>query len=90
MKALLIVGVLALASLSAAQGTQTFVGMITDDMCATKDGHASMRMGPTDAECTTACVAAHGAEYRLKLPADMPLPLMAPSTCWLTARASTR
>ena len=24
-----------------------------------------MRMGPTDAECTTACVAAHGAEYVL-------------------------
>jgi type 1 fimbria pilin len=76
MKPLLIVSVLALASLSsafapglrrdrAAQGTQTFVGMITDDMCATKDGHATMRMGPTDAECTTACVAAHGADYVL-------------------------
>ena len=64
MKPLLIVSVLALASLSAAQGTQTFVGTITDDMCA-KDGHATMRMGPTDAECTTACVAAHGAEYVL-------------------------
>ena len=63
---LLVVSVLALASLSAAQGrTQTFVGTITDDMCATKDGHATMRMGPTDAECTTACVAAHGAEYVL-------------------------
>ena len=60
---LLIVSVLGLASL-AAQGTQTFVGTITDDMCA-KEGHASMRMGPTDAECTTACVAAHGAEYVL-------------------------
>ena len=34
MKALLIVSVLGLASLSAAQSTQTFVGMITDDMCA--------------------------------------------------------
>jgi hypothetical protein len=33
-------------------------------MCA-KDGHATMRMGPTDAECTTACIAAHGAEYVL-------------------------
>jgi len=60
---LLIVSVLGLASL-AAQGTQTFVGTITDDMCA-KEGHASMRMGPTDAECTIACVAAHGAEYVL-------------------------
>jgi hypothetical protein len=64
MKPLLIVSVLALASLSAAQGKQTFVGTITDNMCA-QDGHATMRMGPTDAECTTACVAAHGAEYVL-------------------------
>jgi hypothetical protein len=48
----------------AAQGQQTFVGTITDEMCA-KEGHASMRMGPTDAECTIACVAAHGAEYVL-------------------------
>lgn len=66
MKALLIASVLALASISApaAQKPQAFVGTITDDMCA-KEGHASMRMGPTDAECTTACVAAHGAEYVL-------------------------
>jgi hypothetical protein len=65
-KALLIVGVLALVSVRApaAQKPQTFVGTITDDMCAT-EGHAAMRMGPTDAECTTACVAAHGAEYVL-------------------------
>jgi hypothetical protein len=64
MKPLLIVSVFALASLSAAQGKQTFVGVITDDMCA-KDGHETMRMGPNDAECTKACVAAHGAEYVL-------------------------
>jgi hypothetical protein len=72
-KALLIVGVLGLTSSVtpgahaplAAQSQQTFVGTITDDMCATKDGHATMRMGPTDAECTKACVAAHGAEYVL-------------------------
>lgn len=63
-KAPLIASLLGLASLSAQQKTQTFVGTITDDMCA-KEGHASMRMGPTDAECTTACVAAHGAEYVL-------------------------
>ena len=51
---------------ASAQSTQTFVGTITDDMCATaKGGHATMRMGPTDAECTKACVAAHGAEYVL-------------------------
>jgi hypothetical protein len=33
-------------------------------MCA-EAGHASMRMGPTDAECTVACVDAHGALYVL-------------------------
>jgi hypothetical protein len=62
-KPLLIVSALGVASLSAAQST-SFVGVITDDMCA-KDGHATMRMGPTDAECTTACIAAHGADYVL-------------------------
>jgi hypothetical protein len=33
-------------------------------MCATA-GHAQMRMGPTDAECTIACVRAHDAKYVL-------------------------
>jgi len=53
------------AVLSAAPRKQTFTGVITDDMCATKAGHAAMRMGPTDAECTVACVEAHGAQYVL-------------------------
>jgi hypothetical protein len=57
-------GLLALASLSAAPASQTFTGTISDDMCATA-GHSSMRMGPTDAECTKACVALHGAAYVL-------------------------
>ena len=56
---------LALATLSAASAKHTFVGVITDDMCATKAGHATMRMGSTDAECTIACVDAHGAQYVL-------------------------
>jgi hypothetical protein len=60
----LIVSALALATLSAAQGKQTFVGTITDNMCA-KDGHARMRMGPTDAACTVACVKAHDASFVL-------------------------
>ncbi len=60
----LLVGVLAVAGLSAGQGAQTFTGIITDDMCATA-GHAQMRMGPTDAECTVACVIAHDAKYVL-------------------------
>ena len=60
----LISSLLAVAALSAAQGKQTFTGIITDNMCA-KEGHARMRMGPTDAECTTACVSIHGATYVL-------------------------
>jgi hypothetical protein len=55
---------LAVASLSAAQGKQTFTGTITDNMCA-RGGHAQMRMGPTDAECTIACIRAHDALYVL-------------------------
>ena len=54
----------AAAALSAAPAPQTFTGIITDDMCAAGD-HAHMRMGPTDADCTRACVAAHGASYVL-------------------------
>ena len=56
--------VAAAASLSAAPAPTTTIGIITDDMCAA-GGHATMRMGPTDAECTKACVAAHGAAYVL-------------------------
>jgi hypothetical protein len=52
------------ATLSTAQGVQTFTGIITDDICA-KGGHAQMRMGPTDAECTIACISAHDAAYVL-------------------------
>lgn len=60
----LISSVLAAVALSAAPGTQTFTGTIADDICA-KGGHAQMRMGPTDAECTVACIDAHGAAYVL-------------------------
>jgi len=59
-----IVVVLALAAMSAVQGTRTFTGVITDSMCSTAD-HASMRMGPTDAECVTACISEHDATYVL-------------------------
>jgi hypothetical protein len=52
-------------SLAAAPATQTFVGIIIDDMCA-NTGHAAMRMGPTDAECTAACVSIHDAAYVLQ------------------------
>jgi len=61
----LIVVLLALASLSAAQTRRTFTGIITDEMCAGV-GHARMRMGPTDAECTAACVISHDTKYVLE------------------------
>ena len=60
----LLAGLLAVTGLSAAQGPQTFTGIITDDMCA-KAGHAQMRMGPTDADCVKACIVSHGAMYVL-------------------------
>ena len=65
MQRVLLIG-LAAASLSAAQAakTQTFVGTITDSMCEKAD-HSRMQMGPTDADCVKACVAAHGATYVL-------------------------
>ena len=55
---------LAFAAVSPAPAAETFTGTITDDMCALA-GHASMRMGPTDADCTRACVSLHGASYVL-------------------------
>jgi hypothetical protein len=60
----LLSSLLAATVLSAAAGKQTFTGIITDNMCA-KAGHAAMRMGPTDAECTVACISVHGATYVL-------------------------
>ena len=60
----LIWSLLAVAALSAAQDTRTFTGIIADDLCA-KAGHSQMQMGPTDAECTIACISAHGATYVL-------------------------
>ena len=65
----LIFGFVVVASLSAApggqtQGTQTFIGTITDSVCANAN-HSSMQMGPTDAECVIACIDAHGATYVL-------------------------
>jgi hypothetical protein len=56
--------VLVLAGVSAAQRTQTFTGVITDSMCATAD-HSQMQMGPTNADCVTACISEHGATYVL-------------------------
>ena len=52
------------SALIAGPASQTFTGTITDSMCAKAD-HAGMRMGPTDAECTKACIDVHGATYVL-------------------------
>lgn len=60
----LLVAASASASASAPPATQTFTGTISDSLCA-MGGHRQMRMGPTDADCTDACVSAHGALYVL-------------------------
>jgi len=60
----LILSLLAIAALAEAQGRQTFTGIITDSMCARAD-HSRMQMGPTDAECTLACISEHDATYIL-------------------------
>lgn len=60
---ILLFGVL-VAALAAGQGKRAFTGVITDSMCENGD-HSRMKMGPTDAECTIACVNAHGASYVL-------------------------
>jgi hypothetical protein len=59
-----LLAIAAIAALAAAAGKQTFTGVITDNMCDNGD-HSHMRMGDTDAECTVACVMAHGALYVL-------------------------
>jgi hypothetical protein len=64
MKSALVAGLLAIVALPAAQTAKTFAGTISDDVCAKAD-HTQMQMGSTDAECTTACVSAHGAAYVL-------------------------
>jgi hypothetical protein len=61
---LLILTLLAFGLLTAAPEKQTFTGVVTDSMCPTGD-HSGMRMGPTDAECTIACVMEHGAQFVL-------------------------
>lgn len=60
----LLLSLIVVTTLLASQAAQTFTGTIADDICA-RDGHAQMAMGPTDGECATACVYAHGALYVL-------------------------
>ena len=60
----LILSLVATALLAVAADQHTFTGVITDSMCARAD-HSHMQMGPTDAECTIACVQIHDASYVL-------------------------
>ena len=59
-----LVGLLGLTTLSPASASETFTGTISDGICAL-DGHASMRMGPTDEDCARACVDAHDCQFVL-------------------------
>jgi len=61
---LVFLGLLVIAALAATPDKRKFTGVITDSMCAQAD-HSHMQMGPTDAECTTACVSIHDAAYVL-------------------------
>ena len=61
MRALLLaVGLVGGVATLAQPARQTFTGTVTDSMCEKAD-HSHMRMGPTDAECTMACVEEHDA-----------------------------
>jgi hypothetical protein len=60
----LIVNLLAIAALAAPPAPQSFKGTITDSMCLKAD-HSQMQMGPTDAQCTVACIKEHDATYVL-------------------------
>ena len=56
--------VLLAGTLASPRAQQTFTGIITDEVCG-PNGHAGMRMGPTDAECTRLCVMLHDSAYVL-------------------------
>jgi hypothetical protein len=64
MKRLIVSLVLIAALAGAASAQQKFTGVISDSMCASGD-HSKMKMGSNDAECTIACVDAHGALFVL-------------------------
>ena len=55
---------LAVTALAATPGKQTFTGVVTDSMCP-RGNHKEMQMGPTDAECTLACIREHAAQFVL-------------------------
>ena len=60
---ILILALVVVVALTIAPPSHSYVGKITDSMCATAD-HDQVRKGPTDAACTVACVRL-GASYVL-------------------------
>lgn len=60
----LVAMVLSAATSGAAQEPRTFTGVVIDELCAV-NGHAAMRMGPTDAECAKVCAEEHEAPFVL-------------------------
>jgi len=60
----LVLCLLAVATLSANQRSQTFTGTITDSMCDDAN-HSRMKMGATDGECAIACADVHEAAFVL-------------------------
>lgn len=59
-----LLGLLAAAATGQAQESRTFTGVVIDELCAV-NGHAAMRMGPTDAECARVCAEEHEAPFVL-------------------------
>lgn len=62
--AVALLGLLSAAAPGAAQESRTFTGVVIDELCAV-NGHAAMRMGPTDAECAKVCAEEHEAPFVL-------------------------
>jgi hypothetical protein len=60
----LLSAVLLVTVAAGAPAARSITGTITDSMCATAD-HSHMQMGPTNAECTKACVEEHDASFVL-------------------------
>jgi hypothetical protein len=54
----------AAAALTFAADTQTFTGVITDNMCAEAD-HKAMKMGSSSAKCVTECIKGMNGKYVL-------------------------
>jgi hypothetical protein len=63
MKKQIAMTILSAAMMIAAPATQTFTGVITDDMCAKPD-HKAMNLG-SDEKCVSQCVKGMNAKYAL-------------------------